>query len=62
MSTVATKTNEREAIGNVLQHYIDGATSGSGDRMRPAFHADATIFGCIAKSSSLMARSHGREA
>ena len=47
MSTVATKTSEREAIGNVLQHYIDGATSGSGDRMRPAFHEGATIFGYV---------------
>ena len=28
-----------------LQHYIDGAKSGEGDDMKPAFHKDATIFG-----------------
>ena len=47
MSTVATKTNEREAIASVLQHYIDGAKSGKGDQMKPAFHEDATIFGYV---------------
>ena len=45
MSAVATKTNEHEAIASALQHYIDGARSGKGDDMKPAFHKDATIFG-----------------
>ncbi len=45
MSTVPTITNERDAIGKVVQHYIDGAKSGRGDDMKPAFHTDATIFG-----------------
>ena len=34
-----------DAIAKAVQHYIDGATSGSGDDMKPAFHKDATIFG-----------------
>ena len=29
------------------QHYIDGAKTGKGDLMKPAFHKDATIFGYI---------------
>lgn len=36
---------EHEAIIHVLQKYIDGARSGRGDEMRPAFHPGATIFG-----------------
>jgi hypothetical protein len=47
MSSVATKTSEREAIVGTLEHYLEGAKSGSGDRMKPAFHEDATIFGYI---------------
>ena len=30
-----------------MKHYIEGARSGKGDDMRPAFHDDATIFGYI---------------
>ncbi len=45
MSTAPTITNEHDAIGKVVQHYIDGAKSGRGDDMKPAFHTDATIFG-----------------
>ncbi len=45
MSTAPTITNEQDAIGKVVQHYIDGAKSGRGDDMKPAFHTDATIFG-----------------
>ena len=47
MSTSTIKVNEREAILTVIQHYIDGARSGKGDDMRPAFHKDATIFGYV---------------
>jgi hypothetical protein len=36
---------EYDAIHSVIQHYIDGAISGKGELMRPAFHKDATIFG-----------------
>ncbi len=45
MSTAPTITNEHDVIGKVVQHYIDGAKSGRGDDMKPAFHKDATIFG-----------------
>ncbi len=47
MNTHPDNALDREAIAATLQHYIDGARSGSGERMKPAFHADATIFGYI---------------
>ncbi len=40
-------TNENELIKKTIQSYINGAKSGKGDDMKPAFHADATIFGYI---------------
>ena len=40
-------TNDNEQIKQTIQHYIDGAISGKGSDMAPAFHADATIFGYI---------------
>ncbi len=45
MTNVTTETNEHEAIAKTVQHYIDGARSGKGDDMKPAFHEGATIFG-----------------
>ncbi len=45
MSNAATNVSEYGAIAKVVQHYIDGAKSGRGDDMKPAFHKDATIFG-----------------
>ncbi len=36
---------QHDAIAKTLQHYIDGARSGKGDEMKPAFHNDATIYG-----------------
>ncbi len=45
MSNVPTKVSENDAIAKTVQHYIDGARSGRGDDMKPAFHKDATIFG-----------------
>ena len=36
-----------QKIESTIQHYIDGARSGKGDDMKPAFHEDATIFGYI---------------
>ncbi len=39
--------DQKQQIKNVLKHYIEGAKSGKGDDMRPAFHDDATIFGYI---------------
>ncbi len=47
MSTTTTDVNEYDAIAKVVQHYIDGAKSGKGDDMKPAFHKDATIFGYV---------------
>lgn len=38
---------EYEAIESAVQHYIDGAISGSSDEMRKAFHPGATMFGYI---------------
>ena len=45
MSNAATNVSEYGAITKIVQHYIDGARSGRGDDMKPAFHKDATIYG-----------------
>ncbi len=45
MSNVSTNVSESDAIAKTVQHYIDGARSGKGDDMKPAFHKHATIFG-----------------
>ena len=47
MSKVITDVNDQDVIAKVVQHYIDGARSGKGDDMKPAFHEDATIFGYV---------------
>lgn len=47
MTPTAVETNERQAIAEVVEQYLDGARTGSGDAMKPAFHEDATIFGYI---------------
>ena len=47
MSHATPEAIDRDAITKTLQHYIDGARTGSGDAMKPAFHEDATIFGYI---------------
>ncbi len=47
MSTVPTDISEYDAIEKTLQPYIDGARSGKGEDMRPAFHKDATVFGYV---------------
>ncbi len=47
MSNVTTIVNDQDLITQVIQHYIDGARSGKGDDMKPAFHADATVFGYV---------------
>jgi len=38
---------ESDAILSALQSYMDGARSGKGAEMKPAFHADATIYGYV---------------
>ncbi|MCZ6674884.1 MAG: nuclear transport factor 2 family protein [Verrucomicrobia bacterium] len=45
MNNVPTNTSDNEMIEKTVQFYIDGAKSGKGDDMKPAFHRDATIFG-----------------
>jgi hypothetical protein len=45
MST--TMVNEYDAITSIVQIYINGAKSGKGEDMKPAFHKDATIFGYV---------------
>lgn len=42
-----TDISDYDSITAVVQSYIDGAVSGIGNVMKPAFHADATIFGYI---------------
>ncbi len=46
MHTGSSKS-DNEMIEETVQFYIDGAKSGKGDDMKPAFHKDATIFGYI---------------
>ena len=43
----AVDIKEYKAIADTVQHYLDGARSGRGDDMRPAFHEQATIFGYV---------------
>ena len=45
MSNAPTTVSEYDAIEKIIQPYIDGARSGKGEDMKPAFHKDATIFG-----------------
>ena len=47
MSNAPTNVSEYDLIAKAVQHYIDGAKSGRGDDMKPAFHKDATIFGYV---------------
>ena len=47
MSSAPASVIEYDTIATVLQHYVDGAKSGKGDDMKPAFHKEATIFGYV---------------
>lgn len=47
MGDVTSNTQDKELIEKTVQFYIDGAISGKGEDMKPAFHEDATIFGYI---------------
>ena len=47
MSNAPTNVSDYDAIAKTVQHYIDGAKSGRGTDMKPAFNKDATIFGYI---------------
>ncbi len=45
MTNMPIAVHEHDSIAKTVQHYIDGAKSGNGDDMKPAFHKDATIYG-----------------
>ncbi len=47
MNNVNIDVTDQDDITKVIQHYIDGARSGKGADMKPAFHADATVFGYV---------------
>ena len=47
MSATSSYVNEIDEITKVMQAYIDGARTGKGAAMKPAFHDDATIFGYV---------------
>jgi hypothetical protein len=47
MSNAPTILTDHDAIADVIQIYVDGAISGKGEDMKPAFHQDATIFGYV---------------
>ncbi len=47
MANVTSSVSDQDVIAKVVQHYIDGARSGKGDDMKPAFHEDATVFGYV---------------
>ncbi len=47
MSDAPTNVSDYDAIAKTVQPYIDGAKSGRGADMKPAFHKDATVFGYV---------------
>ena len=47
MNELTAIAQHHDAISKVLDQYIKGAKSGKGDEMKPAFHADATVFGYV---------------
>ena len=47
MSATSSYVNEIDEITKVMQAYIDGARTGKGAAMKPAFHDAATIFGYV---------------
>ena len=47
MSATGSYVNDVDEITKVMQAYIDGARTGKGAAMKPAFHDDATIFGYV---------------
>lgn len=47
MAETTDNYNDYAAIAATLQHYLNGARSGKGDDMKPAFHEGATIYGYL---------------
>ncbi len=47
MSNTNNNVSEYNTIAKVVRQYINGARSGKGEDMKPAFHQDATVFGYV---------------
>ena len=47
MTVTGSYVNDVDEITKVMTAYIDGARTGKGAAMKPAFHNDATIFGYV---------------
>jgi Putative lumazine-binding len=47
MNDTPINLSEYEAIASTVQYYINGAKSGRGDDMKPAFHTESTKFGYV---------------
>jgi hypothetical protein len=47
MSYPLPNISDYDQITALMQHYINGARSGKGAEMKPAFHDDATIYGYV---------------
>ncbi|WP_436296043.1 nuclear transport factor 2 family protein, partial [Variovorax sp. LjRoot178] len=47
MSEPTSYVNEVDAIAKIVQNYIEGARTGNGAAMKPAFHEAATIYGYV---------------
>ena len=45
MTQTACPTTARDEITATIEHYVTGGLTGDSDRMRRAFHDEATIFG-----------------
>jgi hypothetical protein len=42
-----TAAQDYDDITKAIQPYLDGAKAGKGDAMKPAFHANATVYGYL---------------
>ena len=47
MTNAPAQANDEAAIRKTIQIYIDGGIAGSGEKMKPAFHDNATIHGYV---------------
>jgi hypothetical protein len=47
MSGATTNLSQYAAIANTVQQYVNGGKTGRSEDMKPAFHANATIFGYL---------------
>lgn len=49
MSELPEALSEQQAVRAVIQHYVEGARTGDGQRMQRAFHDNADIYGTLYK-------------